>query len=122
MLKMVHLVTSQEGLNIVVKTGHTSLLLRDALRRPLAELELGAVQASLRRPTQTVMQFYCGIYVSAWSFNPNISAWEPVLESWDLIVKVDANKNSQVGTSCHHMCAVEARGNKPKCNFSEVSE
>lgn len=87
----------QEGLNIVVKTGHTSLLLRDALRRPLAELELGAVQASLRRPTQTVMQFYCGIYISAWSFNPNISAWEPVLESWDLIVKIDANKSSQVG-------------------------
>lgn len=86
----------KEGLNIVIKTGHTSLLLRDALRRPLAELELGAVQASLRRPTQTVMQFYCGIYISAWSYNPTISAWEPVLESWDLIVKVDANRDSQV--------------------------
>lgn len=81
---------------MVIKTGHTSLLLRDALRRPLAELELGAVQASLRRPTQTVMQFYCGIYISAWSYNPTISAWEPVLESWDLIVKADANRSSQV--------------------------
>ena len=41
---------------MVVKTGHTSLLLRDALRRPLAEVELGAVQASVRRPTEDVMQ------------------------------------------------------------------
>ena len=80
---------------MVVRTGHTSLLLRDALRRPLAEVELGAVQASLRRSTAAVMQFYCGIHISAWSFNPNISAWEPVLESWDLIVKVDANKRGQ---------------------------
>jgi len=46
----------QEGLNMVVKTGHTSLLLSDALRRPLAEVELGAVQASVRRPTDAVMQ------------------------------------------------------------------
>lgn len=81
---------------MVIKTGHASLLLRDALRRPLAELELGAVQASLRRPTPSVMQFYCGIHISAWSYNPTISAWEPVLESWDLIVKVDANRESQV--------------------------
>lgn len=81
---------------MVIKTGHTSLLLRDALRRPLAELELGAVQASLRRPTQSVMQLYCGIHISAWSYNPTITAWEPVLESWDLIVKVDANHDPQV--------------------------
>jgi hypothetical protein len=85
----------QEGLNMVVKTGHTSLLLRDALRRPLAELELGAVQASVRRPTDSVMQFYCGIQISAWSYNPTISAWEPVLESWDLIIKLDSNKGGQ---------------------------
>lgn len=86
----------QEGMDVVVRTGHTSLLLRDALRRPLAELELGAVQASLRRPTAAVMQLYAGIHISAWSFNPTISAWEPVLESWDLIIKMDANKSPQV--------------------------
>ena len=36
-------------MNIVLKTGATSLLLRDALRRPLAEIELGEVDASVRR-------------------------------------------------------------------------
>ena len=42
------------------------------------------------------LQFYCGIHISAWSYNPTVSAWEPVLESWDLIVKLDANKSAQV--------------------------
>lgn len=84
---------------MVVRTGHTSLLVRDAFRQPLAELELGAIEASLRKPTQAVFQFYCGIQVSAWSFNSTIPAWEPVLESWDLIVKVDANSTGKVRPS-----------------------
>ena len=41
-------------MNIVLKTGASSLLLRDALRRPLAELELGEVDASLRRVDSNV--------------------------------------------------------------------
>jgi len=41
---------------VVLKTGASSLLVRDALRRPLAELELGAVSAGLRRSTPAVMQ------------------------------------------------------------------
>ena len=35
-------------MNMVLKAGSTSVLLRDALRRPLAELELGGVKAGLR--------------------------------------------------------------------------
>ena len=89
-------------MDVVVKTGQTSLLLRDALRRPLAELEMGAIQASLRRVSATVMQFYCGISVSAWSFNPVVSAWEPLLESWNLIVKMDANKSPTVSSARLH--------------------
>ena len=44
----------QGGMNIVLKTGASSLLLRDALRRPLAEIELGEVDASLRRVDSNV--------------------------------------------------------------------
>jgi len=46
----------QGVLNVVLKTGASSLLVRDALRRPLAELELGAVSAGLRRSTPAVLQ------------------------------------------------------------------
>ena len=41
---------------MVVRTGHTSLLLRDALRRPLLEVELGEVESGLRRLSGNVLQ------------------------------------------------------------------
>jgi len=47
-------VAMQGGMNIVLKTGASSLLMRDALRRPLAEIELGEVDASLRRVDSNV--------------------------------------------------------------------
>ena len=43
-------------MNMVVKAGSTSVLLRDALRRPLAELELGGVKAGLRSLPHGVTQ------------------------------------------------------------------
>lgn len=88
----------QEGLDVVVRTGQASLLLRDALRRPLAEITLGAVEASLRRPVPNVLQAYCGVHIAAWTFNPYISAWEPLLESWDLILSLDSNSAAEVHT------------------------
>lgn len=48
----------QGGMNIVLKTGASSLLLRDALRRPLAEIELGEVDASLRRIDSNVTRVH----------------------------------------------------------------
>lgn len=43
-------------MNMVVKAGSTSVLLRDALRRPLAELEVGDVKAGLRSLPKGVTQ------------------------------------------------------------------
>ena len=51
---------TQGGLNVVLQTGATSILLRDALRRPLAEIELGEVDASLRRIDSHVMRVSVG--------------------------------------------------------------
>ena len=47
-------------MNIVLKTGASSLLLRDALRRPLAEIELGEVDASLRKVDANVTRVRAG--------------------------------------------------------------
>ena len=44
------------GMNMVLKAGSLSVLLRDALRRPLLELELGALEASLRSMPKGVTQ------------------------------------------------------------------
>lgn len=47
---------AQNGMNLVVHAEGARLVVRDVLRRPLAELELGEVHAVLRRLTPTVMQ------------------------------------------------------------------
>ncbi len=52
------------GLNMVVKAGSTSVLLRDALRRPLAELELGGVKAGLRSLPKGVTQVLGLVFAS----------------------------------------------------------
>ena len=57
-----HIWLQASGLNMVVKAGSTSVLLRDALRRPLAELELGGVKAGLRSLPKGVTQVLYPVY------------------------------------------------------------
>ncbi len=44
------------GMYVTVKTGGARLVLRDVLRRPLLEVELGAVEGALKRLRPGVMQ------------------------------------------------------------------
>jgi hypothetical protein len=46
----------QGGLNLVVKAEGARVIVRDMLRRPLMELELGDMLAVLRRLSPKVMQ------------------------------------------------------------------
>ena len=46
----------QGGFNLVVKAEGARLIVRDVLRRPLMELELGDMLAVLRRLSPKVMQ------------------------------------------------------------------
>ena len=43
-------------MNVTVKTGGARLVLRDVLRRPLVEVELGAVEGALKRLRPGVLQ------------------------------------------------------------------
>ena len=76
---------------MVARIGRTSLLLRDALRVPLLELDLGAVEAGVQGPSQTVLQAYAGFSLSLWSYNVALRAWEPVVEPWQGVALCDAN-------------------------------
>ena len=46
------------GRNVKLHLGRTSILVRDALRRPLLEAEIGSVQASLSQRSQHVSQVH----------------------------------------------------------------
>ncbi|KAK9815130.1 hypothetical protein WJX73_008307 [Symbiochloris irregularis] len=83
------------GMNVVVRAGATSILVRDALRRPLAELELGALQCSICWLSSSLCQAYLGVAVGIWSFNAPVGAWEPMLEPWNLILNADINTSQQ---------------------------
>eukprot|EP00887_Chlorella_sp_A99_P001951 scaffold18.g1951.t1 len=95
--------SNDAGVNVVVKTGKVIVLLKDAFRVPLLELELGAVQLGLRGPSAKasaegqalqglgVMQAYVGVQLAVWAYNSGIKAWEPVVEPWSTIVTYSAN-------------------------------
>ena len=53
-------------------------------------------------------QAYMGVITSAWSYNALISAWEPILEPWDFILKADINSSAMV-----HACTVQRNTDKP---------
>ena len=61
----------EQSLNVVVRTGHTSLLLRDALRRPLLEVELGEVESGLRRLSGSVLQVACSACSAFVGYHPD---------------------------------------------------
>ncbi len=69
----------QAGMSVVLRLGAAQLLVRDALRRPLAQLELGEVDAGLQRRGSSVMQAHLGVRICAWTYNAVITAWEPCL-------------------------------------------
>lgn len=88
--------SNDAGVNVVVKTGKVIVLLKDAFRVPLLELELGAVQLGLRGPSAKVMQAYVGVQLAVWAYNSGIKAWEPVVEPWSTIVTYSANFGHKV--------------------------
>lgn len=46
------------------------------------------------------VQAYIGFRSSIWSFNPVVAAWEPVMEPWDIILKLDVNPSPLVPPNC----------------------
>lgn len=43
-----------------------------------------------------VVQASLGLRSSLWSCNPMLAAWEPVIEPWDVIIKLDSNRGQEV--------------------------
>ena len=43
-----------------------------------------------------VLQAYAGLQTSLWSYNSQIRSWEPVMEPWNTIIKLEANSTETV--------------------------
>ena len=88
-----HAVPEQAGLNVVINTGDTTVLLSDALRRPLLEVELGKINAGMAQLPTSVLQAHLDVQISIWSFNAVNASWEPVMEPWGLLTKLELNRS-----------------------------
>ncbi len=49
------------------------------------------------------VQASLGLRSSLWSYNPLLTAWEPIIEPWDVILKLDSNRSHEV-RRCRCIC------------------
>ena len=47
------------------------------------------------------LQAYAGLQTSLWSYNSQIRSWEPVMEPWNTIIKLEANSTETVMLLVH---------------------
>lgn len=84
--------SSPGGVNIVVRTGPSSLLIFGAQQIPLLQLDFGSIAAGIHGPSRNVVQAYVGLRMGISAYNNTIRHWEPAVEPWDVIFKCDANR------------------------------
>ncbi len=53
-------------------------------------------------PMPSLPQAYLGVRLSVWNYNALVAAWEPVLEPWDVIAKLDLNSSTTVRALAPH--------------------
>lgn len=73
-----------------------NVVLCDALYVPVLELEVTGMTAGLDSPRDSVYTCNVGATMGLWSYNALIRAWEPVMEPWTHVIKVEANMLQQV--------------------------
>lgn len=77
-------------------TTSASVLLCDALRSPVLELDLTAVTAALDSRAPGVRSVSLGLTAGVWSYNAAVRGWEPVVEPWSQIAKLESNATPRV--------------------------
>ena len=80
-----------------VKSIYTTFL--DTIGSPLLRFNLDSIETGIRGYSQEVIQSYSGFQPSLHTYHCAPGLWEPVIEPFDAIIKVDSNFTNQVGFS-----------------------
>lgn len=91
-------------INAVIRSSKITAIAFDAFQSPLAKAEISSAEAGIRGYSANVIQTYIGFQPSISVFNRTVSAWEPVLEPFDAIVKIDSNLLDKVSSDGHYIC------------------
>ncbi len=84
--------------NVVVRARSFDIVFYDSFRMPILRSKINNIESGIRGYSQEVVQSYGGFQPSIMAYNSNASCWEPILEPFDAIIKVDANFKSEISS------------------------
>lgn len=94
-------------INAVIRINSLNLTFYDSFRVPLLKSSIKRIESGIRGYSKEVVQSYGGFKPSLSAYNPKSRSWEPILESFDAILKVDANFTRQTSSGIDpgiHVC------------------
>lgn len=84
--------------NAVIRTRSWNVTFYDSFRVPILKSSIGNVESGIRGYSKQVVQSYGGFQPSLSAYNSKIGCWEPIIEPFDAIVKVDANFTGEISS------------------------
>lgn len=91
-------------INAVIRSSNLTAVAFDAFQLPLAKAEIRSLESGIRGYSANVVQTYIGFQPAISVYNRTVSAWEPVLEPFDAIVKIDSNLLDKVSSYGYNVC------------------
>lgn len=87
-------------INTVVKIKSLDMHLYDTFNAPTMQLTVKNIESGVRGYSTHLIQAYVGFKPSVSAYNKIVMAWEPVLEPFDAIIKMDCNFSKKVRKLC----------------------
>jgi hypothetical protein len=90
---------SGKTINAVVRVKSIQTTFLNTIGSPLLKFNVSSIESGIRGYSQEVIQSYGGFQPSLHTYNFSSGLWEPVIEPFDAIIKVDSNFTNQVSPS-----------------------
>lgn len=90
---------SGKTINAVVRVKSIQTTFLNTIGSPLLKFNVSSIESGIRGYSQEVIQSYGGFQPSLHTYNCSSGLWEPVIEPFDAIIKVDSNFTNQVSPS-----------------------
>lgn len=84
--------------NVVIRANSLDVIFYDSFRMPILRSTINNIESGIRGYSQEVVQSYGGFKPSLLAYNSKANSWEPILESFDAILKIDANFTREISS------------------------
>ena len=104
--------------SIELRCPKASLLLRNTQRTPIAEIGALDVRLGVGSQSQGVTRGFAFLTLSLCTYQPDMGAWEPLLEPWQLLVHLDQSKLSKMSKGVSPGTLIRATSTQSTVNMS----